>query len=230
MVDKFTFGGINSDDFHMYISGYGTYGTSERDVTIQSIPGRNGDLTIDNGRFTNIGVIYKAVIYDNLAENYKAFSSQISKLKGYQRLEDTFHPDEFRLGIFRGGLKPKLRGYNGAGLELTFNCKPQKYLKSGEEVFEINQEGLLNNPTDFDANPLIKLYGSGTLTINSTSLVVTNVAANDYIMIDSELMNAYKGSTNLNSKISGPFPKLVPGDNEITYTGALEIEPRWFYI
>lgn len=43
---------------HFVISGYGTYGAPERDVSMVSIPGRNGDLVFDNGRFTNAEVYY----------------------------------------------------------------------------------------------------------------------------------------------------------------------------
>lgn len=43
---------------HFVISGYGTYGAPERDVEMVAIPGRNGDLIFDNGRFTNAEVYY----------------------------------------------------------------------------------------------------------------------------------------------------------------------------
>lgn len=43
---------------HFVISGYGTYGAPERDVEAVAVPGRNGDLIFDNGRFTNAEVYY----------------------------------------------------------------------------------------------------------------------------------------------------------------------------
>ncbi len=228
--NSFSFNGISSNEFHMLVSGYGSYDTPQRDVKTLSVPGRNGDLTLDNGRYENVDVTYKAIIYKGLNENYKAFNSYMSKQHGYQRLEDTFHKDEFRLAVFKGGLKPKLKGYGAASLELTFNCKPQRFLKSGEEPIDISGSGTIFNPTSFDAKPLIKAYGSGTLSINGRELTITDVDSDDYIIIDSEMMNAYKGNVNLNSKITGEFPYLEEGDNEITFAGDLTIEPRWYVI
>ena len=46
----FTFDGVNSERFGLWISGAGTYDTPERDVALVSVPGRNGDLEFYNGR------------------------------------------------------------------------------------------------------------------------------------------------------------------------------------
>ena len=60
MINYFTFDGKTSTDFGMYISGSGTYNAPERDVTTYNIPGRNGDLIVDNGRFLNTTEIGRA--------------------------------------------------------------------------------------------------------------------------------------------------------------------------
>lgn len=228
MVDSFVFNGKSSTDFHLLISGYGTYRAPSRDVTMKSVAGRDGDLTLDNGRYKNVDITYKGVIYNSLMPNYRELVAWLLTQRGYKRLEDTFNPDEFRLGVFKESIEPKLKGYDAASMQITFNCKPQRYLKIGEEPIEINQTGIVANPTAFESRPLIRAYGSGTLSINSKNLVITGVSANDYIDIDSEIMDAFKGTVNLNSKISGEFPTLAPGDNEITFNGNLEIIPRWF--
>ena len=60
----------------------------------------------------------------------------------------------------------------------------------------------------------------------------TLAAIDGSITLDSDTENAYKGTTNLNSKVTIPdFPELVPGDNEITWTGGItsaQITPRWW--
>jgi phage-related protein len=46
-------------------------------------------------------------------------------------------------------------------------------------------------------------------------------------------MEAYKGNENRNSVlIISDFPVLVPGDNEISFTGftKVEITPRWWVL
>ena len=231
MVENaFSFNGVSSTEFNMIVSGYGTYDAPQRDITMLAVAGRSGDLTLDNGRFENVDVTYKAAFYKGLNENYRAFNAYMANQKGYKRLEDTFHKDEFRLGVYKGGLNPKLKGYDMASLEIKFNCKPQRFLVSGEETQAFTQTGVVFNPTEFEAKPLIRLYGSGSLSVNGNTLVVTDVDASDYIDIDSELMDAFKGTTNLNAKISGVFPVLVSGKNTITYSGDFEVKPRWYVL
>ena len=57
-----TFNGKNSAEFGVWISGGGTYNAPARDVEMVSVPGRNGDISYDNGRFQNVAVTYPAFI------------------------------------------------------------------------------------------------------------------------------------------------------------------------
>ena len=115
--------------------------------------------------------------------------------------------------------------------DLVFDCDPRMFLKSGEETLSLTAGISLNNPTLFDALPLIRAYGTGTLTIGSCSVTIST--ANSYTDIDCEAQEAYKGSTNCNNNIiltNGEFPKLSAGINSISLTGLsrLEITPRWW--
>ena len=57
----FTFDGIDSKKYGVYITGEAVYNAPERDVEVISIPGRNGAYLLDNGRFSNITVTYPLV-------------------------------------------------------------------------------------------------------------------------------------------------------------------------
>lgn len=225
----FTFDGISTQDFGIMLSGFDTYSTPKRDVTMMTVPGRSGELTIDNGRFENVELTYKCLVYKDNLYGYEAFRSFMASCRGYQRLEDNFHPDEFRLAVFKDEIEPKLKGdYEAASFEITFNCKPQRYLKSGEESITLTDGGILANPTLFDAKPLIRAYANGNLVVNGNTFTITNI--NEYVDIDCDIMNAYKGSTNMNANVSGIFPCLTRGENVIQYTGRLDIIPRWYNI
>ena len=56
----------------------------------------------------------------------------------------------------------------------------------------------------------------------------------EYVMLDSELQDAYKDTQNKNSTISAAaFPVLEPGENTIRWDGdvtGVEITPRWWTI
>lgn len=138
MKHKFIFGGLDSSDYSIWLTGEETFQAPERDVEYIQVPGRNGDLIIDNGRWENMSVTYPANIPNNFEQNMAMFRAAICRKRGYQRLEDTYHPDEFRLASFTDAIEPEMIPLNRGGeFDITFNCKPQRFLKSGEEPFQL---------------------------------------------------------------------------------------------
>lgn len=83
----------------------------------------------------------------------------------------------------------------------------------------------------FTATPYIKITGSGGITLYVNNRAHTFKDVNEYIEIDGEIMNAYKGDLLQNSKmVTTLFPKLVAGANNISWAGnvtKVEIIPRW---
>ena len=63
MRNWLTFDGVSLKDFGVYINGNQTYNAPARSRTYVSVPGRNGDLIIDNGRYENTELVYHAFIY-----------------------------------------------------------------------------------------------------------------------------------------------------------------------
>lgn len=133
-MNQLIYGGINTADYQIGISGGGTYAAPERDVTRYEVPGRNGELIVDNGRYKNIEVTYPAYIARRFKDRITDFRSALMAKRGYQRIEDTYHPDEYRMGTFVGAFDPETVGAynNSAKFDLRFNCKPQRFLKSGD--------------------------------------------------------------------------------------------------
>lgn len=227
-----TFAGVDSSDFNIGISGSGTFSAPERDIEQISVPGRDGDLLFDNGRYKNITVSYPAFISKNFVSKFDAFRAFMMSQRGYQRLEDTYHPGEYRMAEFRGPLNPDVKVLNIAGeFELNFNCKPQRWLKVGEKPITLTATAVIHNPTYYDAKPLIRAYGTGSITIGDNTITVDT--ADDYTDIDCEIMEAYCGTTNCNDNITlsgDDFPVLEPGDNTVTIADftSVVIWPRWW--
>lgn len=171
-VNSITFGGVNSADFGIYISGEGVFNAPKRDVEMIKIPGRNGEFALDNGRFENIEVTYPAFNfepddYDTFMQNLSDFRNAICAQRGYQRLTDTFHPDEYRMATYIGGLEIKPVKYNTASeFNIVFDCKPQRWLVSGESAIEVDSGDTLTNPTLFESGPLLETAGHGTIGFN----------------------------------------------------------------
>ena len=132
-----TFGGVNSLDYGIFITGEAVYNAPERSVTSIEIEGRNGDLLIDNGRFLNIEIKYPAGCFAETQEDFKqkieSFRNAIISQISYQRLTDDYNPDEYRLAVYKSGLDVSVAVlHQGGEFNLTFDCKPQRFLTSGE--------------------------------------------------------------------------------------------------
>lgn len=243
-----TYDGTDLRDFGVYISGNGTFNAPERDITSIAVPGRNGDLTIDNGRYKNIKVKYPAFIVEEFADNIGAMREYLSSKVGYYRLEDTYAPDEYRMARVSGGITAKpLDELIAGNFDLSFDCKPQRYLKSGEEWISVNANvspsASLFNSTRQRALPLIKVTSAvqmpDTVVIIIGAVQITlALPAFETIYVDCEMQEAY-----LNADMSGNanayltldddvFPYLDEGNNAITitanYLSAIQIQPRWW--
>ena len=228
---RFLFGGRSSDDLGLIIDGSGVYPIPERDAEAVGVPGRNGDLIFDNGRYKNISITYNCLIKDFEA-HYDAIRALFASQIGYQRLEDSYQPDRYRLARISGTLEPTMGPYkHTARITLTFDCKPQVYLKAGEVAASVASGDTLYNRYGFASKPLIRVYGYGTLYIGSYSVVIAD-PGKAYIDLDCDTMDAFNGTTNLNRYVTlDGFPQLLPGANGIKYEGkisAVEITPRWW--
>ena len=173
------FGGRQSIDFGVQITGEGVYDSPERDVELIEIPGRNGEYVIDNGRYRNITVTYPASLarpdQGGFSERMSDFRNWLSSRIGYQRLEDEYNLDEFRLGVYTGGLEVSpTAGGRAGGFNLSFNCKPQRFLKSGEVNQPIADGGTIFNPTEFDSQPLIEVEGTGDIGVGEYPISIVN--------------------------------------------------------
>ena len=121
-----------------------------------------------------------------------------------------------------------------AVFNVVFDCMPQKFLKSGEQITTLKTSGSITNPTNYIAKPIIKIYGTGVVKIGSAAVKIVK-QGNAFIEFDCDLLNAYEGSDNRNSNVEliGE-PVLLPNTtNGITLgTGItkVEIKPRWYTI
>ena len=135
----FIFNGKKSSDFDVWASGLNIFHSPERRIERIQVPGRNGELLIEDGSFENTELLFKdCFIPRHFSENFTNLSNYLNRQKGYQRLELSWLPDEYRLAAFHGDIEASMKNWNGMGkFDLTFNCKPQRFLKSGEEPIYI---------------------------------------------------------------------------------------------
>ena len=235
MRNYFTLDGVDSRDFGVYISGKGTFNASARDYNMIPVPGRNGDLVGPEKRFQNGTLVYPAFIYANFKQNIADFRNYLLSLVGYHDLIDSYHPTEIRKVLFQGPFNAEVVTKNDAGsFDVEFICKPQRFLTSGQQVTTLTADGSITNPTRFDSQPLLRVWGTGQLGIGSQTVTITQ--ADVYTDIDCEMMDAFKGTANKNPYVQltdHNFPVFKPGVNNISLgTGItkVEITPRWWIV
>lgn len=232
VFDGFWFDGKSTKDFHMRVESYPDMDAPSRKIETVQVPGRNGDLHIEQDAFHNLIRTYDVYYHApaTAPAQAHAIKSWLMGAKGYRRLEDVYDPDHFYLAAFYGPLdiSNQLNKYGRCSLQ--FDCKPQAFLKSGEAPLEVT--GKLFNPTAFPSKPIIKIFGSGSGSITVGENIVTISEISQYVTLDCDTQNAYKEAENKNSQIYAPaFPVLQPGVNEITWSGGvtkIEIIPRWW--
>lgn len=244
-MKEFWFNGQCSSHFGMMATGSGAYNAPKRDIEIISIPGRNGLLTQDNGRFENVTVKYPVSITEDFAKNAELARAWLMSSQGYCRLEDDYDPDHFRMAMFQGPLDFAMGQLNRYGeATISFSCKPQRFLKSGE--IPITGNFAYCNPTSFRARPLItvNLIGDGHITFHSTRKGIDNrvefIDMDGEIILDCEMKDAYRivdgVYENMNSHINtDDFIWLEPGYGAFIIggdftTNDMKIIPRWWTI
>lgn len=231
----FVFDDKPSTDFCAFVATSNAWDGAIHDDSSVEIPGRNGALVYSNGRWRNFEMTVTAYIPKGMQTNVDGLRGYLSSHYGkYYRYEESTKPDEFRLARYTGPFSLSASDRVGAVFDLAFDCKPQRFLKSGEAPMTLTAAGKIYNPTLYPAKPLVRCYGSGgTVTINGTPVTVTGCSA--YADIDCDLMEVYEGANSRNSTttlVNGAFPELDPGENAVSFSGwsRVEITPRWWSI
>lgn len=237
MLHTLVYNGHSFRDFGAVVSGEDSWRKPKPSMSHQSVPGRSGDLLIDNGRYENVELKYRVGIPRNFDENFDGLMGILLSEPGYHRLEDSYHPEVYRLAVMENEVKPVLSQGNVSGeFEIIFSAKPQSFLKSGEQKQVFTEDGEIENPTRYEAKPIVRVYGTGVLSIGHETMTITE--ADEYTDIDCGIEEAYKDSAvnNCNSKIkrtSGAFFVLSPGTNGVSLGQGItkvEITPGWWTI
>ena len=204
----------------------------------QKVRGKNGDVLGDPDRFENVVKKYKISAYDG--QDFYSVASKVSEWlhsgynKKYIRLEDSYEPDIYRLATYEETNDLENIFAQAGKCEISFNCKPQKFLVSGSKRIEISYSGkTIDNPTSYPSLPILIFNGDGTIRVNGREIVVYNNF--NTFRFDAETYDTVDISgQNMNSYIY-TLDQIVlnPGSNTITYEGNiynLSVIPRWWKV
>ena len=217
---------ISSEDYGLCLMERPIIPTPIRDVEQINVRGRNGSLTRKYG-YLDIDIPVRLnLMTDALKGDVRALKPWLLNGTKFQLSDDSVY--YVINNVVMGDVENEIAEY---GLfDITFNCKPFAY----EDIspFTLTASGTVYNPGTEKALPYIKVTGSGaiTLDINGRDLSMT---LTDYVVIDSELGYAYRGTAGADNLINGELPYLEPGSNVISWTGtvtSVEVKYKAVYV
>ena len=162
------FAGIRSAERFVVVEHYPQRKIPKRKYLVQTVPGRSGDLYIEESddAFENYEDQY-TVFLDAKAPGLQQVSRGLAEWllssPGYQRREDSYDPDTFRMAVYTGG-EEFVNIFNEYGRgTLTFNCNPKRFYKIGEKEIEISTKNtVIYSPSLFVSHPIVSIGTTGT--------------------------------------------------------------------
>lgn len=235
------------------VLGQDAYTTTARRYSLETIPGSYAPALSDDGGFQEVKVTYHCgisledledITVDGIEEELNTFLSNMIRQKGWQKLVDSFHEHYFRLAVLAEApriepIRNAVGGpYTHANFDLTFTCKPQRFLEGSDEFVAVESGNTvapaIEEPAIMVARPKLMTSGSGTITIGSQEIDIHSDVPSGTIIIDCEAMDAYRQSDgkNLNKYVTMPIQTVeLDGfyETTVTYTTPdLYIAPMWW--
>lgn len=238
---------VNSGDLGIYIQTRPTILAPARRIEFMRSYQSDGDLVYDEETYEDTSTILSLAVSNT---QYKDANESVRRAKIRRAVHDLFKGGSYipfepyfdesvtYYVILNGSLEFANKHYIGDHYicTLPLRIKPYKMLKNYNER-TITNGAVLTNPSTEVARPIIKITGSGniTLTVGGKAFQMKGVSTS--IILDCELEQAYKESggvitSNENNKVITPtFPVLNVGKTTISWSGGtvtqVKIIERW---
>lgn len=209
------------------INGYPKIPSPVQRVERVTVDGRDGELIIKKG-YSNI--VYKIEL--NALED-SVVNPLFRELKSVLRKAETIQLSNDREIYYKvlntefGDMENELEVY---GLfEVSFELAPHAYY-SNKDIKTVTTTSKFQNIGLDESLPKFTIFGTDTCKFSVNGEEVTVNGVNEYVVVDSQIEECFKGEANLNSMMIGAFPKFVEGENTVTVISGItkiEIEPRW---
>lgn len=208
-----------------------------RKMTTTPIPGTSREVVEMEDAWEPYNQPYTLFVGDGSEDSVQEPLNDVARVlykTGWQVLVDDYEPDIFRMAYFQGPFDVESKKTMLGKFDVSFRCRAERFLVSGNTPVEVETGTILTNPTSFNAKPLIHVEGSGSGNITIAGQEITLTGMVDYLNIDCDTMNVYRlASENRNSLMEGEFPVLSAGDNAVEFTGGITkvvITPRYYVI
>lgn len=215
MSAYFIYNGINSKDMGVILKRLPPITKPKRRIEIVQVPGKNGTLHIDENCYDPITISLECTLKKNIdARSITKWLSDFGTITFSDEL-DKFYNATIINSI---PLERVFKLYR----EFIIQLELQPIALSVEEfVYECKNNNVNSIELQCSAQtyPYIKLTGTGQVQVTINNKICSLNIDEQYIELDCELQNAYKGTKSKNDKMNGEFPILIPGINTIQIIG-----------
>lgn len=183
---------------------------------LSSIPNRES-LTPANDVYEDIEIVVKF--------NFDLDKVNIREVKKWLRVIDDntlrLSSDSDYIYRVKKVVHTPIKTYIIGEFDVTFTVSGLRYLDSSLEVINISNNSTIYNDGDCISNPVFLIHGAGVVTLNVNDTQVT-INISDSAIINSDLKLCYRDNGSLiNQTMSGVYPKLLPGNNNISWSGTV---------
>ena len=228
MMDWFEWNGVRCTQYGIHVLEQPPVTIPSERVTFTDVPGRSGSLTQLEGDdvYDDMVLTATCLIADpSRIPEIAAWLRGSGTVTFANRQGDFYHAHVVNQIPF----EKILRGNPHRSFAINFRCKPFWYLSDVKPITLTTSGSFITNPGCVASEPVITVYGSGEITL-MVGMTITELEITDKITLDTSLMEAYSGSTSMNSCMSGDFPSLLSGKNAVSWSGnvsRVEIQPNW---
>lgn len=220
----FIYKGKSNKDMHLRVLNDITFASPRRDVNVVQVPGRHGDLIMDNGRFESVVRSVPCRVESTVGSNVESLISDINNWLvndgGFHELEWENDPDFKYLARVNGGVISRRILSHFGETTIDFRIHPIKYLKTSLVERPVTSGTNVSNLFNIEAKPIIRIVGGGAITINigENELVLDGISGGCIIDSEAQTITDLEGRITLFERMRSPFPVLKPGNNVISWS------------
>ena len=198
-------------------------------ATFTSVPGRSGTLTTLEGKDVYDDFIVSAECMIRETSNLPVISQY---LKGDGKVTFANRQGGFYVAriVNQISFDKILRGNPHHSFIVNFRCQPFFYLSNVQDL-TITQSGLLvQNQGNVFAEPVVKvtLTSDAEIVMGGSYFELAGITGT--VTIDTPLMETYMDYESYNQNMRGDYPKLLAGENIVSWTGGVSqivMTPNW---
>lgn len=231
MADWLEFHGITSTALGVYMLEPPPITIAAERVTIDQVPGRDGDLETPEDALDPIPL--PALLYVRDLTNINQIAAWL-RGRGWVRFGNLPNARYKARSVTQIQLDKVTRGRENRTFEVLFDCHPYRYVYPEAEAIEITASGTnVPNGQNAPSEPKLRIEGSGDFWVSINSQLMEFQGVSGGVVVDSELMDVFdlsEGALLNNLATMDEFPLLSPGANLISWSGSvtkITVTSRW---